>query len=32
MEPHEGNYPGQHARYVLACDAQVQLLGLEVQT
>ena len=30
MEPHEGNYPGQHARYVLTCDAQVQLLGSEV--
>jgi hypothetical protein len=30
MEPHEGNYPGQHARYVLPCDAQVQLLGSEV--
>jgi hypothetical protein len=30
MEPHEGNYPGQHARYVLSCDAQVQLLGSEV--
>lgn len=32
MEPHEGNYPGQHARYVLSCDAQVQLLGSEVLT
>jgi hypothetical protein len=32
MEPHEGNYPGQHARYVLSCHAQVQLLGSEVLT
>jgi hypothetical protein len=32
MEPHEGNYPGTHARYVLSCDAQVQLLGSRVQT
>lgn len=24
MEPHEGNYPGQHARYILTCDASVQ--------
>ncbi len=29
-EPHEGNYPGTHARYVLSCDAEVQLLGSEV--
>lgn len=29
-EPHEGNYPGTHARYVLLCDAEVQLLGSEV--
>ncbi|WP_386173736.1 hypothetical protein [Sulfitobacter sp. R86518] len=32
MEPHEGNYPGAHARYVLSCSAQVQLLGSEVLT
>ena len=30
MEPHDGNYPGTHARYVLTCDAQVRQLGLEV--
>lgn len=29
MEPHEGSYPGQHARYVLTCDATVQLLDGE---
>jgi hypothetical protein len=23
LEPHEGNYPGKHARYRLACAAQV---------
>ena len=27
MEPHEGTYPGQHARYRLSCDAQVVHLG-----
>ena len=32
MEPHEGNYPGTHARYVLSCEAQVRLLEPEVQT
>ncbi|GLQ25780.1 winged helix domain-containing protein [Sulfitobacter pacificus] len=26
MEPHEGSYPGHHARYRLACDAQVTVL------
>ncbi|SDF82244.1 winged helix domain-containing protein [Sulfitobacter delicatus] len=26
MEPHEGSYLGQHARYVLTCDASIQLL------
>ncbi|WP_281856849.1 winged helix domain-containing protein [Litoreibacter halocynthiae] len=26
MEPHKGSYPGQHARYVLTCDAEVKLL------
>ncbi len=31
MEAHEGNYPGQHARYVLTCDAQVQIFGPEAQ-
>ncbi len=31
MEPHEGNYPGQHARYVLTCDAEVQIFGPEAQ-
>lgn len=30
MEPHEGTYPGQHARYRLACDAYVRTLGSEV--
>lgn len=29
MEPHEGRYPGQHARYVLTCDAKVQRLDRE---
>lgn len=29
MEPHEGSYPGQHARYVLTCDASVQLMDGE---
>jgi hypothetical protein len=32
MESHEGNYPGQHAKYVLSCDAQVQQLGPEALT
>ncbi len=32
MEPHEGNYPGAHARYLLSCDAQVQLLGSDTLT
>ena len=32
MESHEGNYPGQHARYVLSCDAQVRALGSGVLT
>lgn len=32
MEPHEGNYPGLHARYVLSCDAEVQPLGSQVLT
>lgn len=27
MEPHDGTYPGQHARYRLACDAKVTVLG-----
>jgi hypothetical protein len=31
MEPHDGNYPGTHARYVLSCDAHVHLLGSEVR-
>lgn len=30
MESHEGSYPGQHAKYVLSCNARVQLLGSEV--
>lgn len=29
MEPHDGNFPGQHARYVLTCGASVQLLDGE---
>ncbi|UOA27878.1 hypothetical protein [Pseudosulfitobacter sp. DSM 107133] len=29
LEPHEGSYPGTHARYVLSCDAKVDLLGQE---
>ncbi len=28
-EPHKGNYPGTHARYVLSCDAKVQILEKE---
>jgi hypothetical protein len=32
MEPHEGNYPGLHARYVLACDAEMQFLASEALT
>ena len=32
MEPHEGNYPGLHARYVLSYDAEVQQLGSEALT
>ena len=31
MEPHEGNYPGTHARYVLTCDAQVRHFVSKVQ-
>ena len=31
MEGHEGPYPGQHARYRLACDVQVEALGTEVR-
>lgn len=31
MEPHDGPYPGQHARYRLACDVQIKALGAEVQ-
>ncbi len=27
MEPHEGSYPGQHARYRLACDVHIKALG-----
>ncbi|OAN78202.1 hypothetical protein A8B82_10690 [Sulfitobacter sp. EhC04] len=30
MEPHQGPYPGQHARYRLACDVQIKALGSEV--
>lgn len=30
METHEGPYPGQHARYRLACDVQIKALGAEV--
>ena len=30
MEPHHGSYPGQHARYRLACDVQIKALGAEV--
>ena len=30
MEPHHGNYPGQHARYRLACDARVKFLSGEM--
>ena len=30
MEAHEGRYPGRHARYVLACKAEMELLGREV--
>ena len=26
MESHDGPYPGQHARYVLTCDADVRVL------
>ncbi|KIN79599.1 winged helix domain-containing protein [Sulfitobacter mediterraneus] len=29
MEPHKGIYPGTLARYVLSCDAEVQLLEQE---
>lgn len=29
MVPHEGSYPGHHARYRLACDANVTVLGME---
>ena len=29
MEPHDGNYPGFHARYRLACDVQVRALSME---
>jgi hypothetical protein len=31
-EPHKGNYPGLHARYVLSCDAEVQVLGSKVRS
>ena len=31
MEPHEGKYPGLHARYVLSCDAEVQPFECKVQ-
>lgn len=27
LEPHEGSYPGHHARYWLACEAQVAVLA-----
>jgi hypothetical protein len=27
MEPHQGTYPGQHARYRLSCDARVTVMG-----
>jgi hypothetical protein len=27
MEAHDGSYPGQHARYRLACDIRVKALG-----
>ncbi|WP_420380727.1 winged helix domain-containing protein [Marivita sp.] len=30
MEPHHGTYPGQHARYKLACHVQIKALGAEV--
>jgi hypothetical protein len=30
MEPHAGSYPGQHARYRLACDIKVRALSEEV--
>ncbi|MFG6565944.1 hypothetical protein ACGYLI_17145 [Sulfitobacter sp. 1A13421] len=30
MEPHEGSYPGMHARYVLTCEAEISLLDWEV--
>ena len=29
MVPHEGNYPGHHARYRLSCDARLTILGME---
>ena len=29
MEPHGGTYKGRHARYRLACDATVKVLGPE---
>ena len=32
IEPHEGNYPGLHARYVLFCDAEVRFLVPEALT
>lgn len=31
MEPHEGTYPGHHARYTLACDVKVAPQGIKVQ-
>lgn len=30
MEPHHGPYPGQHARYRLACDVQIKALDGEM--
>ena len=32
MEPHEGNYPGKHARYILTCDAEVQVFDSAART
>lgn len=30
MEPHQGTYPGRHARYKLVCDVQIKALAAEV--
>ena len=32
MEDHNGPYPGQHARYRLACEVQIKAMGQEVET